>query len=98
MLGEYLSRTEPGVSISLSSDLAAEIKEFERTSTVVASAYVKPIVEKYLRELHQRLASIQSDVPLRIMVSSGGFSSAEAAAQAPFSCWNPGRPRACCLH
>lgn len=83
VLGEYLSRTVPGVSISLSSDLAAEIKEFERTSTVVASAYVKPIVEKYLRELHQRLASIQSDVPLRIMVSSGGFSSAEAAAQAP---------------
>ena len=82
-LGLYLAGALPDVAVSLSSELAAEIKEFERTSSVVANAYVKPIVEKYLRELHLRLADIQSGVPLRIMVSSGGFSSADAAAHAP---------------
>lgn len=73
----------PGVAISLSSELAREIKEFERTSTTTANAYVKPIVAAYLHELEDRIAKIEDDVPLRIMVSSGGFTSAGSAAQTP---------------
>ena len=82
-IGEKLQQALPGVAVSLSSDIAREIKEFERTSTVAANAYVKPIVGAYLAELEARLRAIRPDVPLRIMVSSGGFTSAKAAAHAP---------------
>lgn len=78
-----LKEASPKLSVSLSSDLAREIKEFERTSTVAANAYVKPLVAKYLRELGARIAAIRPNIPLRVMVSSGGFSSAESGAESP---------------
>jgi N-methylhydantoinase A len=73
----------PGMFVSLSSDLAREIKEYERTSTVVANAYVKPLVSTYLQELNSRISAIEPGVPLRVMVSSGGFRSAESGAESP---------------
>ncbi|HEX2197298.1 MAG TPA: hydantoinase/oxoprolinase family protein [Burkholderiales bacterium] len=82
-LRERLSDALPGVAVSLSSEVAREIKEFERTSTTAANAYVKPIVAAYLHELEARIARIQAGVPLRIMVSSGGFTSAKSAAHTP---------------
>jgi N-methylhydantoinase A len=82
-VAERLQAALPGVAVSLSSDLAREIKEFERTSTVAANAYVKPLVATYLRELGSRIAKIRSGIPLRVMVSSGGFTSAEAGAESP---------------
>lgn len=82
-VADYLAKALPNVAVSISSELASEIKEFERTSTVAASAYVKPLVAQYLRQLQSRIDKVQDDVPLRIMVSSGGFTAAEAAAQTP---------------
>lgn len=82
-IGQRLKQAFPDKSISLSSNLAREIKEFERTSTVVANAYVKPIVEHYLEELDNRIAKIKPGTPLRVMVSSGGFSSAKSGADSP---------------
>jgi N-methylhydantoinase A len=82
-VAERLQAALPDVAVSLSSDLAREIKEFERTSTVAANAYVKPLVATYLRELNSRIAKIRSGIPLRVMVSSGGFTSAEAGADSP---------------
>jgi N-methylhydantoinase A len=78
-----LKRDFPSVPISVSSDLAREIKEYERTSTVAANAYVKPIVAAYLSQLRTRIDAIEAGTPLRIMVSSGGFGSAEAGAESP---------------
>ncbi len=82
-ISQRLADALPGVAVSLSSEVAREIKEFERTSTTAANAYVKPIVGEYLRELETRIARIQKDVALRIMVSSGGFTSARSAAHTP---------------
>ncbi|OZI59500.1 hydantoinase/oxoprolinase family protein [Bordetella genomosp. 11] len=82
-IGAYLQSALPGVEVSLSADLAREVKEFERTSTVAANAYVKPIVADYLRQLESRVDAVQCGVPLRIMVSSGGFTSARSAAHTP---------------
>ena len=82
-LGEKLKDALPGVAVSLSSEVAREIKEFERTSTTAANAYVKPIVGAYLQELEARIRDIQAGIPLRIMVSSGGFTSARSAAHTP---------------
>jgi N-methylhydantoinase A len=78
-----LQQALPEVAVSVSSDLAREIKEFERTSTTLANAYVKPIVAEYLHELENRIEKIQEDIPLRVMVSSGGFTSAKAGAESP---------------
>ena len=82
-IGQRLADELPGVAVSLSSEVAREIKEFERTSTTAANAYVKPIVGAYLQELEARLSRVQAGVPLRIMVSSGGFTSAKSAAHTP---------------
>jgi N-methylhydantoinase A len=82
-IGQRLADALPGIAVSLSSEVAGEMKEFERTSTTAANAYVKPIVGAYLRELEARIARIQAGVPLRIMVSSGGFTSASSAAHTP---------------
>ncbi len=82
-IGAYLQEALPGVEVSLSSDMARELKEFERTSTVAANAYVKPIVADYLRQLNARIDAVHPGIALRIMVSSGGFTSAQAAAHTP---------------
>ena len=82
-IGQRLADALPGVAVSLSSEVAREIKEFERTSTTAANAYVKPIVGAYLQELETRISRIKPKVPLRIMVSSGGFTSAGSAAHTP---------------
>jgi N-methylhydantoinase A len=82
-IGAALQAALPDVEVSLSSDMARELKEFERTSTVAANAYVKPIVADYLRQLGARIDDVHPDIALRIMVSSGGFTSAQAAAHAP---------------
>jgi N-methylhydantoinase A len=82
-LGRALQEALPGIEVSLSADLAREVKEYERTSTVAANAYVKPVVADYLRQLEQRIESLSPGVPLRIMVSSGGFTSARSAAHTP---------------
>ncbi len=73
----------PQIAVSVSSDIAPEINEFERTSTTLANAYVKPLVAAYLHELESRIDSIAPDIPLRVMVSSGGFTSADAGAESP---------------
>ncbi len=80
---ERLKMALPRLAVSVSSDLVREIKEFERTSTTVANAYVKPLVAEYLRELESRIEKIQKDIPLRVMVSSGGFTSAKSGAESP---------------
>ena len=73
----------PGRPICISADIGREIREFERMSTAVANAYVQPLTSDYLSNLQGRLARLGAEAPLRIMVSSGGFTSAENAAKIP---------------
>ena len=73
----------PGVFVTGASDLVPVMREYERTSTAVANAYVQPMVERYLVDLEQRLAEEGLEGPLYIMLSSGGLASVRAAAAAP---------------
>jgi N-methylhydantoinase A len=73
----------PDMAISISSGIAREIREYERMSTTAANAYVQPLVAQYLRNLDRRVSALVPEAPLRIMVSSGGFTSGEAAAETP---------------
>ncbi len=73
----------PDVAISVSHRVAAELREFERTSTTVANAYVQPLVEKYLERLARGLRKLGIVAPLHIMLSNGGSCSVQTAAQFP---------------
>jgi N-methylhydantoinase A len=84
-MGAALKSALPDLAISLSSRVAREIREYERTTTATANAFVQPIVAKYLNELSARLRQAGIDAPLRIMVSSGGSTSAEIAAEVPIT-------------
>ena len=84
-VGDALRSALPDIAISLSSRVAREIREYERTTTATANAFVQPIVAKYLNELSARLRQAGIDAPLRIMVSSGGSTSADIAAEVPIT-------------
>lgn len=79
LIAEELS----GVSVSISYEVLPQIREYERTSTTVANAYVKPLTETYLKSLRQRLAARGFSGRLFIMLSSGGVTSADIAAAYP---------------
>jgi N-methylhydantoinase A len=81
---EKLLRAQcPGVSISISNQIAPEVGEYERMSTVSANAYVQPLIASYMRRLGSRLRASKVTGALRIMLSSGGFTAVENAAEAP---------------
>ncbi len=73
----------PGMAISLSSDVVAEIGEYARCVTTCANAYVQPKMAAYLRRLEQELRAAGFAGPLRLMHSAGGLMSAAAAADFP---------------
>src|SRR5271157_102649 len=83
MLKEIIEKEAPEMSVSISYRVLPQIKEYERTSTTVTNAYVKPLTGRYLSKLAGRLASIGFKGKLFIMLSSGGVTSVETAAEFP---------------
>ncbi|QRG06057.1 hydantoinase/oxoprolinase family protein [Xanthobacter dioxanivorans] len=73
----------PHLSVSLSSDVSAKIREYERTSTTVANAYVKPIVADYIGDLRTALSARGLPTDLHIMQSNGGLVTPELASEFP---------------
>lgn len=81
---EILSAILPaGVTICISSEVAPEIREFERFSTTVANAYVRPLMAGYLHRLRDQLKAMQLACPLFLMMSGGGLTTLETAARFP---------------
>ena len=83
MIREIIREEAPKVSVSISYDVLPQIREYERTSTTVTNAYVKPLTGLYLSKLTGRLGSIGFKGKLFIMLSSGGITSVETAAAYP---------------
>ncbi|MCG7505345.1 hydantoinase/oxoprolinase family protein [Mesorhizobium retamae] len=73
----------PGIPVSLSSDVAPEIREYERTNTACANAYVQPIVRTYLSSLGERLRKVGFSGSLQLMFSEGGMTTARIACDEP---------------
>jgi N-methylhydantoinase A len=71
------------VTICLSSEVAPEIREYERFSTTVANAYVRPLMSGYLKRLASELNRRGLDAPLFLMMSGGGLTTLETAARFP---------------
>jgi N-methylhydantoinase A len=82
-VGEILAEEAPEIAVSLSSEVAPEIREYERTSTTVANVYTRPLVEGYLRSLVDRLGRLSFGGSLYIMLSNGGTASVETACRFP---------------
>ncbi|MFC1902888.1 hydantoinase/oxoprolinase family protein [Chloroflexota bacterium] len=83
MIKDIVTREAPALSLSVSYEVLPQIREYERTSTTVTNAYVKPLTGSYLARLSGRLESLGSTGKLFIMLSSGGITSADIAAEFP---------------
>ena len=82
-VAEILAEEAPGVAVSLSSEVSPEIREYERTSTTIANVYVRPLVERYLQRLEERLRRLGFDGSFYVMLSNGGTASVETACRFP---------------
>jgi N-methylhydantoinase A len=74
---------ELGIPIVLSSDVLPEFREFERTSTTVISACLRPVVGRYLEELERGAGRLGFPDRWQVMQSSGAVMSADAAGEKP---------------
>ncbi len=83
LVREVLQARLPEVSISISSEVSPQMREFERFNTVCANAYVKPLMKAYLDRLVRRLGEVGADCPVFMMHSGGGIISLESASEFP---------------
>ncbi len=80
---DWLVKNLPGVHVSASCDVAPEIREFERMSTVVLNAAAMPLVGKYLLELTERVHAVLPKTKILLMQSNGGSLTVPAAKELP---------------
>ncbi|MBT6911813.1 MAG: hydantoinase/oxoprolinase family protein [Rhodospirillaceae bacterium] len=88
---EILRRHFPEVSVTASVSVLAEMREYERTSTVVVNAYVLPILQSYLQRLGDGLLDIGISAPLLVSDSNGGLAAAQTAKDKPVFFISSGR-------
>jgi N-methylhydantoinase A len=84
-VAEILREELPDVAIMLSSDVVPLYREYERTNTLVISAYVLPVLQRYLLRLEHSLKDRGIDVPLWIMQSNGGHASVQEILRRPIA-------------
>lgn len=79
----FVERELPDRYVCTSSDVLPEVREFERTSTTVANAYLGPVLERYLSQLSTRLEQFGYRGAVLITHSGGGLMSLDAARELP---------------
>jgi len=82
-VGELLAKRLPNLTISLSSEVSGELREYERFSTTCANAYTQPLMSRYLARMGQQLRARGYACPLFLMLSGGGLCGVETAARFP---------------
>jgi N-methylhydantoinase A len=78
-----LQQHAPELWITLSAEVCPEVREYERTSTACANAYVQPIMAGYLRRLETQLRELEVQCPLYLMTSGGAITTLELGAEQP---------------
>ncbi len=92
MRAEALLRERfPLVGITTSVSVLPEAKEYERTSTTVVNAYVRPVLEAYLARLESGIASLGINAPLLVGNSNGALASSDTARSKPVFFISSGR-------
>ncbi|MDQ6932833.1 MAG: hydantoinase/oxoprolinase family protein [Candidatus Eremiobacteraeota bacterium] len=84
-VAQAVSDALPHLHLSLSSQVDPEYREYERFSTTVVNAALIPLVQRYLRELNQRIRDMGITAPLYVMQSNGGMAEADIVARRPAS-------------
>src|SRR5881409_1879138 len=80
---QLIAERQPKVFVTASHEVGPEIREFERASTTVANAYIKPLAHQYLGRMARQLAEQRIPAPLLLMLSSGGLTHVAEAQRAP---------------
>ena len=80
---EVLAQVFPEAVVSISSDVAPEIREYYRASTTVINASIRPVVSRYLGNIEGRLREAGVRAELLVMQSSGGVFTFDAARERP---------------
>jgi N-methylhydantoinase A len=80
---EIIRAEAPDLWVSLSSEVAPEIREYDRFSTTVANVYVRPLVDRYLATLVDRVRNLGLSCEVLIMLSGGGVATVDTARQFP---------------
>ena len=83
LVGDVLAEMMPDVMVSLSCEVSPQMREYERFNTVVANAYIKPLMKSYLGRLEGRLREEGVECNIFLMHSGGGIISIGSAAEFP---------------
>lgn len=82
-VAQWLATKRPNLKVSLSSEVAPEIREYERFATACVNAYVQPIMADYLQRMEDALARRGVKAPLLLMLSNGGLCEVDLARRFP---------------
>ncbi|MBW3605334.1 MAG: hydantoinase/oxoprolinase family protein [Actinobacteria bacterium] len=82
---DIFASEHPGCTVSISSDVLREYREYERAITTLVDAFVKPRVGRYVAQIRTGLDEVNTRVPFYVMKSNGGVISAEEVAQQPIT-------------
>ena len=83
LVRDVLAEKLPNVAVSISSEVSPQMREYERFNTVVANAYIKPLMASYLGRLGDRLNDEGVACRIFLMHSGGGVISIQNAADFP---------------
>ena len=83
MIRDRLAEKLPHIAVSISSEVSPQMREYERFNTVVANAYIKPLMASYLGRLEGRMQAEGVLGRIFLMHSGGGIISLESAAEFP---------------
>ncbi len=73
----------PGLEVSLSSTVDPQFREYERLVVTAFDAYLRPVITSYVEDLGARARGQGLRLPLQIMQSNGGITSARASVDRP---------------
>ncbi len=82
---EVLEREHPEATVSISSEVLREYREYERSVTTLVDAAVKPNIRRYVENISNHLASLGSGIPFYVMKSNGGVLSADEVVHQPIT-------------
>ena len=83
VVGKIIQNIIPNIMVSLSNEVSPQVREYERFSTTVANAYIKPLIEKYLLNFLTELEKKNINCPAFLMHSGGGIMSFQDAIKFP---------------
>lgn len=83
VVGKIIQNKIPNIMVSLSNEVSPQVREYERFSTTVANAYIKPLIEKYLLNFLTELEKKNINCPAFLMHSGGGVMSFQDAIKFP---------------